>query len=1007
MRIRWPILWILYLIPFVCAERGLAQNHSFLQFSLEEGLPQSQVFSGIADQDGFLWFGTQGGGLVRFDGANFDRFTSSDGMCYSFINDLLEIDKRIWSLTSRGLSEYHNGRIQCFPFERHSVKLTCMVAYSESSIYLGSTKGLFEFDLETAKYKQLNKIQGSHNFNINALLLHDEVLWIGTTKGVYSYYGNTLRAFDAYQGLQESSIVDFCGDENGLWIQTFDQGAFRYVLGLDKINSYLYHGNMIGANSIYEEDNKLWIGTQNNGLIIYDLIETTQEIIDSQKGLNTNYITGVIRDSFSNKWILTSGSGVVKYLGESFSHQSEANGIPDKKIYALAEQGDSLWFSVGTQGLMYAKHGNLYRDSLLSELSEAKCKTIHTSDNELWVGTEGLGLFRRTKDTAYLYTTETGALSNWIKDIVQDSLGYLWVATHGTGIFQIESADTLLKKGYIIGETEGLPDLRIQDLAVSPNNYLWFGTSEGYLGNIVNGRVDKIYGRPEGLPGSAIRSVDFGPTGTLVVGTKGDGLYYSKEASEGIDFQKLKSIRPLKSENIYFVHFDHNRDLWVGSDRGMEYLKLSDEMEVVSQEYYGKSKGFLGIEVCQNSILSDRSGNLWVGTMNGLSCFSMRNSRKKLHKPKLKITGINVLYNPIEETKYFNGALTDLNGSLVLEPNDNDVGFEFKAVDVDSPNNLQYSWRLNQGNESSWSPFSTEGQIYFANLEFGEYEFQVKARSDWNKESATSSFTFNIETPLWEKQWFRLLSIALLVLISYLIWRARIRAIRKEERVKTKEVMLRNEVLELEQKAMQLQMNPHFIFNSLNSIQSLIATNKPADARKRLGDFAKLMRGILNNSRQHRIELSEELNMLKGYIEMEQFCSPDKFTYEIKLNNNVDEDAIAIPPMLIQPFVENSIQHGIRNLQGKPGELLINFRVKNNYLECSIIDNGIGLEKSKQLKNKASSVHESVAIKVTQKRLNSIMGKQNTRMTSIEEIKEGDTVMGTKVVILIPIDYKY
>ena len=212
---------------------------------------------------------------------------------------------------------------------------------------------------------------------------------------------------------------------------------------------------------------------------------------------------------------------------------------------------------------------------------------------------------------------------------------------------------------------------------------------------------------------------------------------------------------------------------------------------------------------------------------------------------------------------------------------------------------------------------------------------------------------------------------------------------------------MKNRLLTLEQKALQLQMNPHFIFNVLNGIKALGNAGKIDELNNNISKFSVLLRGILNNSRKEEITLQEEINLLKNYIELEQRMSSKTFTYAINTQlNNIDPEEILIPTMLIQPFVENSIEHAFqKNIKG---EIFINFEVKHYFLHCSITDNGIGIHQSKQQKQHLH--HKSVALKVSKERLYIISTKSNLKIT---EIKEGKQVKGTQVNFRIPLKTDY
>ena len=250
--------------------------------------------------------------------------------------------------------------------------------------------------------------------------------------------------------------------------------------------------------------------------------------------------------------------------------------------------------------------------------------------------------------------------------------------------------------------------------------------------------------------------------------------------------------------------------------------------------------------------------------------------------------------------------------------------------------------------------------------------------------------------------------IALLGLIAIGLIRRRIKSIRSKEEEKRKQLQLKNELLTLEQKALQLQMNPHFIFNALNSIQGLIVTNKNGVARDQIQNFAALMRGILTNSKKDSITLAEELATLEKYLEMEQFCQTNPFEYNIELLSDIDPDEVEIPPMIVQPFVENAVIHGVSH-QSTVGNISITFSVTEDQIKCSITDNGIGREKSAAMKlNSQKKDHESMAVQIATDRLNSLHKIKRDEYIIINDLVDPiGKAAGTEVILLIPYEHTY
>lgn len=219
-----------------------------------------------------------------------------------------------------------------------------------------------------------------------------------------------------------------------------------------------------------------------------------------------------------------------------------------------------------------------------------------------------------------------------------------------------------------------------------------------------------------------------------------------------------------------------------------------------------------------------------------------------------------------------------------------------------------------------------------------------------------------------------------------------------------KTLTLQKELAEYEQKALHLQMNPHFVFNCLGSISSFIVKNGTDSAIKYLAKFSKLMRLTLEYSKLSLIPIDKEIQSLQNYLELEQLRFNHKFQFEI-LKDKAIEDDLALPPLLLQPFVENAIIHGVIPSK-EMGKISIEFKLESDQLVCVITDNGIGYETSRSIKKKSVSVHQSMALDITRKRLGMISASTAKEANvTIEELRVNHEVTGTKVTLLLPVQY--
>ncbi|NJK85186.1 MAG: histidine kinase [Bacteroidales bacterium] len=302
-----------------------------------------------------------------------------------------------------------------------------------------------------------------------------------------------------------------------------------------------------------------------------------------------------------------------------------------------------------------------------------------------------------------------------------------------------------------------------------------------------------------------------------------------------------------------------------------------------------------------------------------------------------------------------------------------------------------------EGFNSEWSPALKQREITFTNLPPGKYIFKVTACNEnnlWNNQPA--SFTFQITPPLWQELWFKILAILVLIGFIWFIFSLRIRQIKTKNRIVREKLEMEKNIIHLEQEAARLQMNPHFIFNSLNSIQGFISINDAVQAKNYLSKFAKLMRLILENSREEFIPLQNEVDILRNYLELEKLSASHSFDFLIGISEEIDASHIMIPPMMIQPFVENAIIHGVKKKEGK-GRIQIHFSLKGErVLLCEVTDDGVGRERSIS----ANKTHKSTGIAVTRQRLEQY--KIQTGVNTGIEIIDLKDPCGTTVLLLLP-----
>lgn len=630
-------------------------------------------------------------------------------------------------------------------------------------------------------------------------------------------------------------------------------------------------------------------------------------------------------------------------------------------------------------------------------------------------------------------TVNDGLPSNIIYDVQQDKIGYLWIATE-KGLVKYDGDDFVEihknKTTTIFIDDETIYSGLENGLFVKNKSIEKYFESKKvttifkYKNDVFTGTIEGIYS----LKGQNLVPLKF--NSTIDFSIINDAISYESGfylcSSNGLfELHKKLNNNELKElKRGYFTSIDKSYNSFIASEINGEVFEIKNDscskiletlrdissVKKIKNELWFTSKTE-GIEVhtlpsfsfkqkinkynslqtnAIYAVFIDNQNAIFIASKKGL--YQIKKNRfqqSKYTKPDVHFESIRVNHQNLD---------TLLSSKNIELPHlKNNISITFKTVDLSNPKKIQYRYQLN----GVFSPWSANNTVQFANLNAGKYIFKVQSKIN-NKESSIESFSFNIEAPFYKKAWFYFSLVITLLAITYILLDSYIKRINTKNQKKVNQLKLQNRLLSLEQKALQLQMNPHFIFNVLNGIKALGNNRNTKELNSTISKFSLLLRGILNNSRKDEISLGDEIILLQNYIELEQRMSSKSFSYNINTKlNNIDKEEILIPTMLIQPFVENSIQHAFN--KNTKGEIQIDFEVKHRFLHFAVIDNGIGINQSK--KRKGNSSHKSIALQVSKERLLAI--NKYSRLKIDEITNEKKEVVGTRVNFKIPLKTDY
>lgn len=995
-----------FLFVFLLALSSKGQQYNFRNYSVADGLAQSQVYAMCEDERGYLWMGTQGGGLSCFDGEIFHNYSEDDSLISSFIYSLASDGKgNIWIGTGSGICRFDGTKFYRLSDSLNSSSTNALHVAKDGRLWAATSTGLYVFK-DNKSQAVYNKKTGYPSDRFNSVYEDkDGTIWAGGENYVLKINGTYVKIYKQKDGLPITRITAITRDGNNrLWCASQGNGLFYFN---DTSHFYKFTvENGLSNNTVQcmttDQQGRLWVGTS-SGVTRIDGKEV--KVFSEREGLCSNTVMSLIEDSFGNIWFGTGGGGVCRLDGERFIHFNEKSGDMGTWVYSVfCDRKGNRWFGTSSGGVTEydgTYYTNYYEGA---GFTSAKIKAIgEDTSGALWFGTQGEGAFRYQNGSFKHFQKSDGMSGSFINAFLTDSMNREWMATADGGISIYDPRTEKLER---VGKKQGLTQSRITCLVMDGDGNIWAGSYGNgiylmeYDSSGTRVKTNFTLGKND-LAGNYLRSATCDRYGNVWFGTtKGICRF------DGEHFKNFKKTEGLASNNIYLLIADHAGNLWSGTEKGLDKIVYDASGNISSIKHYGKGEGFIGIETSSNAACLDTSTGVWFGTINGASVYHPENDFVSQEPPLVHLTGIRLFFEPLQNTSYWNAPKNKkwfpIPDSLVLPYSENSLRFEFTGIDLKNPEGVRFKWML-IGFDKTWTPENTERQATYSNLPPNDYVLVLQARNSDGFWSDMQRFSFRITPPIWATWPFRIVAAAIVLLIIALIFSWRVRLIKRKTKMQVEKVTLEKHVLELEQKALRLQMNPHFIFNALQSIQGFIARNDSAEARRYLAKFGKLMRLTLENSRQSYTSIAQEAESLEYYLGLEALCHGNRFTYSIETDERIDPEATFIPVMLIQPFVENAVLHGMKHLGENVGNIDIRFLLDGKSILCEIEDNGVGRKKAAEFEADTKKDHKSAALEITRERLAQVneKGKPESKLEIIDLHNSDGSAAGTKVVIRI------
>ncbi len=1056
-----PITTILCIFLFITTPNFLvcqAPNFRITHYTTNDGLSQNYVYCIFQDSKGFMWFGTRDG-LNKFDGYTFTHYKhkpfDEKSISHNIIRFLIEDkDGMIWIATGGGgLCRYDRFKNEFISLMHNPNNpknicdnfLQCLYLNDSRKLWIGTNSGLSVLDIPASEKKMkanprlpLDSIFTFINYrhdpsNTNSLgsdivsgIVQDQLgNFLIATNSVIDHFNPVAKEWTHYFSPPKDSTIrvvsnpdtiawrfsasnNFIKDKNEVILL----GVHEFLLRFDAESQTFKMRKKIIDGPILCEDwsSNFWTGTKELYVIPKRTITKKNYRYDKlpKPILTSNGLICGTVDKFGSVWIGTD-KGIYKFDQPSsgFNHisrSSNENERNDFNVRALLEdQAGNVWF-----GTMYNSLRILNRKSgLIASPYKGMVPTKPMSGERV------------------------------VNTILEDAFGNYWFGTRA-GVYLKEDQSNSIKR-ILYGVTDYGASIygNIFSLLIDHHGRIWFGGAKGYKSVLLKyNKASNIFdstpyplNEVQQKSGSGVWKFLEDSKHRIWIGTT-NGVFLVDEPSEKIThfFYNEEDPSSLSHDETWMIFEDHSGNIWIGTMGGG--LNLWHQ-QTGNFTHFMEENGLAGNIVF--GILEDEQSNLWISTNNGISKFTP--STKVFHNyltPEIRSIGqFNhaclktkdgfmlfggqngiIRFHPDsirEDRSHASIIVTSFsvlgkkikseinNGDEISIPyKDNYFSMEFAALDYRDSPKLRYAYKL-EGVNNNWINAGTQRFCSYSNISPGDYLFRIKATNSdgvWNEKGI--SIMIHIIPPIYLTSWFKWgVGVLMLILIIGLVY-WRIDFIHRKE-------LNRRRLIESELQALRLQMNPHFIFNSLNAIQNFVINSDAEKATEYLSKFARLMRMILENSKQQTIHLKDEIEFLHLYLEIESVRFEERFDYSIQVDPALSGD-FYIPSMLLQPYIENAIRHGLLHKTSR-GKLTIKLVLLDDTIVASIIDDGIGRKKAMEIKERQGHSYKAFGMEITHDRLKILNSfrKKEMRLNIIDLYNEHGEPNGTQIEISIPI----
>ena len=772
-----------------------AQTYNFTNYNVGEGLEQSDILCVSQSSNGYLLYGSNGGGLGFYDGYNFNSIKEKNGLSNNIVFSI-EIDSYnyVWCVTNSGVNKIDNNLKKVlniykkgFPFYSTSY------AADKDIIYFGSQKGVYYYDNEIDSLQYLQTNNEKLNSSAIMTLFNDKQgnLWAGTKRnGLFKIEGKRVLQFSLKTGMPSNYIKTIIESKDKIWVGSL---MGLTLIEADTISDFTLPSDWkasltITSATMYK--NELVFGALNNHLYFVNPKNNKYRIINAENGFNYKKVWSLYTDTENVLWLGVIGQGLVKY-NPTFTYFNEENGLSNSYIHTIFCDKNETWVGHKSNGIDIIRNNQIIKRISTENLGTSIVNRITKIKGVIYIGTNS-GI-KKYINGELKNISFSGALKNDVYAIYP----------HNNKVYVGTKLGLYIINGDSLFSVENTPTDFIFDL-ITYENKLYMASNGGYY--VYDGDSFNYISKQEDFDVGRVRSFVIDEE-RLWIGTN-SGIYIKK----GNTHKKVDEDNGLSSDNIYFLKKDKEGYIWAGSNKGVDrieiksvYANIRGQLTPILVRNYSKPEGLIGVECNLNAVDINTNNEMWFGTINGAFIYNQKEDVLNNVPPNVTLNNIKLNFNDVDWKNYTStiDSLSGLPSNLDLTYKNNNLIFEYVGVSLRNPEKVFYQYQL-EGLDEDWLPLTQDRKAVYTALSPGSYTFKLRAKNNdnvWTEDPITYSFI--IAPPWYQTKTFYTIAVLLLIIAVYLIIYVRTRNLKKTQEILTKKVDERTKELREEKEKVE------------------------------------------------------------------------------------------------------------------------------------------------------------------------------------------------------------